>query len=172
MYYDEQEFDNTMAQWMTTKRFTSDASVNTKIRQRVLAYLQNGGAISVTHFERAYLELLAQGEIPQFKQTVNAASAAAAAPVIPPEVAAYIENPRTSAFEMRKRYANDPVFRKQYDAYETAKLKDRVAQEEASMNVTPEDVRKMTAQETRQRYHRDSKFRALIDRWIAEGKVI
>ena len=50
------EFDNAAQQWLIKYRYTPDAQVLATIAQRVQALLdQNGGYVSVAHFERAYL---------------------------------------------------------------------------------------------------------------------
>ena len=58
--YNEHAIDQTMQAWMQTKRFTADAKTNAAIRERVEVLLENGGYVSTSHFERAYLELLFQ----------------------------------------------------------------------------------------------------------------
>src|SRR5260221_8903904 len=120
MYSTEQEIDNSMVQWMTSKRFTPDATTNAAIRLRVMENLEQlGGYVSIASFERAYLELLNEDAIQPFRGSISEQPAAASA--IPPEVVAFIESPRTTTSELRRRYLNDQTFRKQYDAYEKSK---------------------------------------------------
>src|ERR1700675_1982130 len=116
-----EQIDGTMAQWMQTKRFTADAKTNAAIRERVEALLESGGYVSTSHFERAYLELLNEDVIQPFRGSI--AEQPAAAPLIPPDVIAWIENPRVSSFEQRRRYATDPQFKKYYDLYLNTQLK-------------------------------------------------
>src|SRR5258708_17865505 len=116
--YDEQEIeiDKAQAQWMINERFTADPKTNALIRERVERLLESGGYVSTSHFSRAYVELINEDEIQPFRGSL--AEQPAAAPATSPDVISFIESPRTSASELRRRYNSNPTFRQQYDAYE------------------------------------------------------
>jgi hypothetical protein len=159
------QFDIAAEQWLRKHRYTGDAQVLAKISQRVQDLLeQNGGYVSTAHFERAYLELLDAGKIRPFKDPLN--SHAAAAPAIPQDAIDFIE--RESAFEQRRRYANDPVFKRHYDAYANQQ---KTAQESPDSTLSVEDYRKLPAAQVAQRYQKDRSFRALVDKLISDGKI-
>lgn len=170
MYNEEQEIDNTMAQWMTSKRFSPDATTNAAIRQRVEENLEKlGGYPSIASFERAYLELLNEDAIQPFRGSI--AEQPAAAPAIPPDVIAWIENPRVSSFEQRRRYATDPQFKKYYDLYLSTQLKAKVAAEERETALTAEQYYAMPRIEVVKKYRSSAGFRRAVDKLIAEGKI-
>jgi len=165
MYGTEQEIDNTMSQWMLTKRFTADPKTNALIRQRVEEYLELGGYVAQAHFEKAYLSLLDEEVIQPFRGSI--ASQPSAAPEIPPEIVSWIESPRTSTSDLRHRYNSDPIFRKQYDAYE----KTKVGQTQVTLSV--EEYRKLPAAVVAQNYRRDHPqgFRVAVDKLISAGLI-
>jgi hypothetical protein len=165
--YNEQELDKTMADWLRTKRCSDDDATNAKILARVISYLEDHSYVAISHFERAYLELVASGDVKPFRGALEHKPSPYAA--IPAEVVAFIENPRTSAFEISRRYANDRAFQKQYDQYGQLKLKEKVAQD--TQQLTPETFHSMSAQEARTKYHRDPKFRVQVDQLSAAGKI-
>jgi hypothetical protein len=168
--YNEQEIDNTMSQWMMTKRFTPDAKTNAAIRLQVEENLEQlGGHPSIASFERAYLELLDEDKIQPFRG--SAAEQPAAAPLIPPDVIAWIENPRVSAFEQRRRYATDLQFRKYYDLYANQQLKAKVAEETSRIALTADEYRSLPAATVIQRYRRDRGFKIAVDALIAKGLI-
>ena len=168
--YNEQEIDNTMAQWMTSKRFTQDATANAAVRLRVLENLETfGGYASIASFERAYLELRAEGAVPEFRGSI--AEQPDPAPLIPPDVIAWIENPRVSSFEQRRRYATDPVFKKYYDAYANQQLKAKIAQEDAVVSLTAEEYHRLPAATIVTRYRREPRFKSAVDALIAKGLI-
>jgi hypothetical protein len=170
MYNEEQEIDNTMAQWMTSKRFSPDATTNAAIRQRVEENLEKlGGYPSIASFERAYLELLNEDAIQPFRGSI--AEQPAAAPAIPPDVIAWIENPRVSSFEQRRRYSTDKEFKRYYDLYADQQLKARIAQETGGFSLSAEEYRSLPAATVVQRYRRDRGFKIAVDKLIAEGKI-
>ena len=164
--YDEQEIDNSMAQWMQTKRFTADPKTNALIRERVEVLLENGGYVSTSHFERAYLGLLDEDVIQPFRGSIT--DQPSSAPAISPDTIAFIESPRTTASELRRRYSSDPTFRKQYDLYEKTKGQTR---EPSCSTLTVEEYRTMRAADVVQRYRRDAGFKAGVDKLIAQGKI-
>jgi hypothetical protein len=166
--YDEYEIDQAMQAWMLTKRFTPDSRTNAAIRQRVEEYLESGGYVSVAHFERAYLELLDEERIQPFRGSLN--EQPAAAPAIPPDVVSFIESPRTSAAELRRRYYSDQTFRKQYDAYEKSKGRN---QQSGVVSLTAEQYHALPAATIVQNYRADHPkgFKAAVDKLIAQGKV-
>lgn len=165
-----EEIDNVMSEWMQTKRFTANAATNAAIRERVLENLEQlGGYVSIASFERAYLELIASGIIKPFRGSIT--EQPAAAPAIPDDVIAWIENPRISSFEQRRRYASDPVFKKHYDAYADQQLKARIAQETSGIDLTVEEYRSLPAQMIITRYRREPGFKIAVDKLIAQGKI-
>lgn len=170
MYYNEIEIDQAMQSWMLSKRFTADATINAKIRQRVLENLESlGGYVSVASFERAYLELLDQDEIQPFRGSI--AEEPPAAPLIPKEIVDFIESPRVSSFEQRRRYATDKEFKRYYDLYANQQLKAKVAQETSGITLTAGQYRELPAATVIQRYRRDSGFKIAVDKLIAQGKI-
>jgi hypothetical protein len=170
MYNNENEIDQAMQSWMTTKRFTAETATNVKIRQRVLENLEQlGGYVSIASFERAYLELLNEGEIQPFRGSITEQSAPA--PLIPPDVIAWIENPRVSAFEQRRRYANDKEFKRYYDLYLSTQLKTKVAAEENETLLTVEQYNAMPRIEVVKKYRSSASFRRGVDKLIAQGKI-
>ena len=170
MYNNENGIDQAMQSWMTTKRFTAETTTNAKIRQRVLENLEHlGGYVSVASFERAYLELLNEDEIQPFRGSISEQPAAPT--LIPKEITEFIESPRVSAFEQRRRYANDPQFKKYYDLYADQQLKARIAQETGGVSLTAEEYRALPAAITIQRYRRDKGFKIAVDKLIAQGKI-
>jgi hypothetical protein len=165
-----EQIDNTMVQWMTSKRFSPDATTNAAIRLRVQENLEQlGGFVSIASFERAYLELTASGAINPFRGSV--AEQPAPAPLIPPDVVAWIESPRVSAFEQRRRYATDPQFKKYYDLYLSTQLKAKVAAEESETLLTVEQYNAMPRIEVVKKYRSSVSFRRGVDKLIAEGRI-
>jgi hypothetical protein len=161
--YNEQDFDDKMAEWMLRHRYTDDSTTNAKIAARVRSY--GFSFISVSAFERAALELINEGEIEPFSG--NVFEQPGPADPIPADVRAFIESPRTSAFELRKRYAADKNFRKFYDLHTDLKLKEQITQEDGE-ELTPESFRLMSTATARHRYKTDARFRATFDRLSAE----
>jgi hypothetical protein len=168
--YNEQEIDNTMAQWMTSKRFTADATTNATVRLRVQENLEQlGGYVSVASFERAYLELLNEDAIQPFRGSI--AQQPAPAPLIPKEIIDFIESPRVSAFEQRRRYATDPQFKKFYDLYATMQLKAKVAAEETESAITVEQYNAMPRTEVVKKYRSSPSFKRGVDSLIKRGLI-
>lgn len=168
MYNEEHEIDIMMAQWMQTKRFTADAKTNAAIRERVEVLLENGGYVSTSHFERAYLELLDEDEIQPFRGSL--AEQPDAAPAIPNDVVAFITSPRTTASELRHRYRTDRTFRTQYDTYEKAKNQTEEEKSTAT-SLTVEKYRRLPAGVVVQKYRQNGVFRAQVDALIAKGLI-
>jgi hypothetical protein len=165
--YNEQEIDNTMVQWMTSKRFTADATTNAAIRERVLENLEQlGGYVSIASWERAYLELLDEDVIQPFRGALSEHQAAA--PAVSPDTITFIESPRTTASQLRHRYNTDQAFRQQYDLYEKTKGQTR---ESSGSTLTVEEYRNMRAADVVQRYRRDAGFKTGVDKLIAQGKI-
>jgi hypothetical protein len=166
----EHEIDQTMQAWMQTKRFTASATVNAAIRERVLENLEQlGGYVSIASFERAYLELRDENAVPEFRGSI--AEQPAAPPLIPPDVIAWIESPRVSSFEQRRRYATDPQFKKYYDLYLSTQLKAKVAAEEKEETLTVEQYNAMPRIEVVKRYRASAAFKRGVDRLIAKGLI-
>jgi hypothetical protein len=76
-----------------------------------------------------------------------------------------------SAFEQRRRYANDPMFKKQYDAYANAQLKAKVAAEENEETLTVAQYNSMAAIEVAKKYRSSPSFKRGVDKLVAEGKI-
>ncbi len=168
--FDEQEIDNTMVQWMQTKRFTADGKTNAAVRLRVLENLEQlGGYPSIASWERAYLELLDEDVIQPFRGSL--AEQPAAAPLIPQEIIDWIESPRVSSFEQRRRYATDPQFKKYYDLYLSTELKAKVAAEQSEATLTVEQYNAMPRIEVVKKYRSSAGFRRGVDKLIAQGKI-
>jgi hypothetical protein len=166
MYSTEQEIDQAMQTWMLGKRFSADAKTNAAIRERVEVLLENGGYVSTSHFERAYLELLNEDEIQPFRGSI--ASLPATSPDVPQSVIDWIESPRTTASELRRRYNSDQAFRQQYDLYEKTKGQTR---ESSGSTLTVEDYRNMRAADVVQRYRTDRGFKSSVDSLIKRGLI-
>jgi len=170
IYSTEQEIDQAMQAWMVNERFTPDPKTNALIRERVELLLENGGGyVATAHFSRAYLELLNEDAIRSFKGALS--EQPAPAPLIPPDVIAFIESPRVSSFEQRRRYATDKDFKRYYDLYADQQLKARIAQETLGVTLTVEEYRSLPAATVIQRYRRDRGFKIAVDKLIAEGKI-
>lgn len=169
--YDEQEIeiDRAMQAWMLGKRFTADAKTNAAIRERVEALLESGGYVSTSHFERAYLELLNEDAIQPFRGALS--EQPTAAPAISPDVIAFIESPRTSASELRRRYNSDQAFRKQYDLYEKSKAQN---QQPGVVSLTAEEYHRIPAATIVQNYRSDHPrgFKAAVDSLIKRGLIV
>ena len=163
-----QQFDDAFEQWIRG-RYTNDAQTIAKIGQRVRENLERlGGIPAAASFERSYLELVAEKVIRPFRGTVDQ-HVAAEQPEIPHDVVHFIEH--ASAFEQRRRYSQDPVFKKHYNAYATAQLKERIAQETSGTTLDVESYRELPAAVVAKRYHSDRTFRAAVDSLIAQGKI-
>lgn len=170
MYSTEQEIDNAMKAWMLNERFSPDPKTNAKIRERVELLLENGGGfVSTSHFSRAYLELLNEDEIQPFRGSIS--EQPAPAPLIPKEIIEFIESPRISAFEQRRRYATDKEFKRYYDLYAEKQLKARIAQETGGVSLTAEEFRSLPTATVIQRYRREKGFKAAVDALISKGLI-
>lgn len=164
-----EQFENAFEQWLRGHRYTDDAQTIKKIGQRVHENLERlGGVVAVASFERAYLELVSEKAIKSFRGTVGEV-VAAETPTLPQDVIHFIEH--ASAFEQRRRYSQDAVFKKQYDTYANAQLKQQIAQESSGSTLSVEDYRKLPAATVAKRYHSDRIFRTAVDKLIAEGKI-
>lgn len=165
----ERDFDNAAEQWLRTHRYTADAQVLTQIGRRVHALLeQNGGFVSTAHYHRAYLELVFEKAIRPFRGTVS--EHASNAPAIPQDTIDFIESPRTSAWELDRRYRSDPTFRKQYDAYEQFKGQ-KLEQQPGVVSLSVEEYNKIPTATIAARYQRDRSFRIAVDKLISEGRI-
>lgn len=169
MYSTEQQIDNAQAQWMLNERFTADPKTNALIRERVDLLLESGGYVAPSHFSRAYLELINEDAIQPFRGSISEQQPPA--PLIPPDIIAWIENPRTSAFELRRRYAGDKDFKRYYDLYADQQLKAKIAQETSGIALTVEEYRSLPATVLHQRYRREKGFKVAVDKLIAQGKI-
>lgn len=170
MYDLEKETDNAQEQWMLNRRFTADAKTNALIRAEVESYIEEaGGYPAPAHFERFYLQLLNDGQIQPFRGSL--AEQPAAARLIPPDVTAWIENPRVSSFEQRRRYATDPQFKKYYDLYLSTQLKAKVAAEESEATLTVETYNATPRIEVVKKYRSSAGFTRGVDKLIAQGKI-
>jgi hypothetical protein len=165
-----EQFDNAFEQWLRGHRYTDNAQVIAKIAQRVRENLEQlGGIVAAASFERAYLELLAEKAIRPFRGTVYDSVAAETPAGIPADMLHLIEH--GSAFEQRRRYSQDAVFKKHYDAYATQQLKEKIAQESSGSDLTVDEYRKLPAYTVAQRYRKEKAFRASVDAMIAQGLI-
>jgi hypothetical protein len=168
----EQDFDNAADQWLRQHRFTSDAQTLQRIALRVRENLEKlGGYVSISSYERGYLELVAERKIQPFRGTVSQHVAAESAPAIPQEIIDWIENPRVSSFEQRKRYSQDPQFKRYYDLYASLQLKAKVAAEQNEETLTVEEYNSMRAVDVARKYRASAAFKRGVDRLVAEGKI-
>lgn len=168
--YDDTDIDQVMTTWMQTKRFTADVTTNAAIRQRVEENLERlGGYPSIASFERAYLELIDQDEIQPFRGSV--AEHSTAAPSISPDTIVFIESPRTTASELRRKYNSDPTFRQRYDLYER-RTKGQT-QQPSVVSLTADDYHRLPAAQIVQSYRSDHPkgFRAAVDSLIKRGLI-
>jgi hypothetical protein len=170
MYNEELEIDKAQADWMLHRRFSADVKTNAMIRREVENYLEKaGGYPAPAHFERFYLQLLNDGKIQPFRGSL--AEQPAAAPPIPPEIVAWIESPRVSSFEQRRRYATDPQFKKYYDLYLNTQLKAKVAAEEKEEELSVDTYNSMARIDVVKRYRSSPSFKRGVDRLIAKGLI-
>jgi hypothetical protein len=115
------------------------------------------------------LELVAENVISPFRGSISEQEAAA--PLIPPDVIAWIENPRVSSFEQRRRYATDPQFKKYYDLYLSTQLKAKVAAEQKEEELSLETYNSMSRIDVVKKYRSSASFKRGVDRLI-EMKLI
>jgi len=168
--YTKEQFDDAASQWLVKHRATEDAATLSQILTRTRDNLERlGGYPAPSSFERSYLELVSEGVIKSFRGSLM--DKPAAAPEIPPDVVAWIENPRVSSFEQRRRYATDPQFKKYYDLYANQQLKAKVAEETSGIALTADEYRSLPAATVIQRYRRDRGFKMAVDKLIAEGRI-
>jgi hypothetical protein len=168
--YTKEQFDDAASQWLIKHRATEDPATLSQILTRTRENLDRlGGYPAPSSFERSYLELVSEGAIKPFRGSLL--DKPAAAPEIPPEVIAWIENPRVSAFEQRRRYATDPQFKKYYDLYLNTQLKAKVAAEENETLLTVEQYNAMPRIEVVKKYRASAGFRRGVDALIAQGKI-
>src|SRR5258708_27234575 len=161
------EVTEAASQWMVRHRATEDPAVIAKIVERAQENLERlGGFISPSSFERAYLDLISEKAIAPFRGSL--ADKPAATPEIPPDVVTWIESPRTSASELRRRYSSDPTFRKQYDLYAKSKGQN---QQPGVVSLTAEQYHALPAQTIVTRYRREAGFKAAVDGLIARGLI-
>lgn len=150
-------------QWLTKKRFVADPSSLSLIVAKAQELVDElGGVLAPAHFERAYLTLVQRGTIPVCRETVDSVTAKEQ---IPPEIADYIE--RATAFDLRRRYANDSEFKRQYDLYTANQQK----KESTGSALTVEEYRSMSAQQIIRAYRSDAVFKAGVDSLIARGEI-
>jgi hypothetical protein len=107
--FNETKIDQTMVQWLTTKRCGDDIS-NDKVLSVVNSLLANGYPLSISLFERAYLRLVADGEIKPFKEKLAVAAVPAAR--VPLSVKEYHA---MRASEVARKCLTDPVFKADID---------------------------------------------------------
>lgn len=163
----EHELDKLMEVFMLTHRFTSDPKVNALIRKRVESNLEEyGGYPSVTHFERAYLELCNEKAITPFRGT---AAEHQDTPAIPADVINFIE--RASAFELRRRYANDKDFRRQYDLYAADEIRKKAEREQNGFVLTVEEYKSLPAATIIRNYRSSPQWKRAIDDLVARGEI-
>jgi hypothetical protein len=158
------EAERIASQWLVNHRATSDPRTLSLIVERAQQLVEDlGGYLSVAHFERGYLELLNEGAISKIDVGFAKQSAA---PAIPQEVIDFIESPRTSAWELQRRYNTDATFRSQYDLYERQR---KVQQANSTLSV--EEYRRLPAATIAKKYRIDAGFRAAVDSLISRGLI-
>lgn len=163
------ETEQAATQWLANKRGVDDprslAMIVTRAEQLVE---ERGGHISLTHFEVAYLQLLNERAIPKFSGSFK--DKPAKQPV-PQDVIDYIEH--TPAREVRRRYNSDPIFRAQYDAYESSKRTQQQQQQQATETgtLTADAYRRIPAATIARKYQTDLQFRAQVDALIKRGEI-
>ena len=165
MYDLEEEIDKAQSDWMMNRRFTADPATNALIRGEVENYLEEaGGYPAPAHFERFYLRLLNDGKIQPFRGALS--EQPPPAPLIPKEIIDWIESPRVSSFEQRRRYATDPQFKKYYDLYLSTQLKAKVAAEQKEEELSVETYNNMSRIEVVKKYRSSPSFKRGVDRLI------
>lgn len=161
------ELMDTAEKWLLTKRATTDPAILSAILHRTQNIWEtNGGYLSVSHVERAYLELCAAGEIPRIAGTMHDKLEANA---IPQDLINYIE--RTPARELQRRYNSDATFRAQYDAYEASKRSQQQQQSQEAGTLTAEAYHRIPAVTIARKYQSDVVFRAQVDALIKRGEI-
>lgn len=157
-------------EWMTTRRATQHPETLAKIVARAQELWETqGGYFSKSHLERSYIGLTNAGVIKPFKGTMH--DRVDAANAIPKEIVDFIENPRTSAWELQRRYKTDAAFRRHYDAYEKQRAPKQQQQAVATGTLTVEEYRRLPAAVIAAKYQRDSAFRAQVDSLINRGLI-
>lgn len=148
------DFDAFFAQWLRTKRYTSDAHDLAQVQIYAQGILdEEGGYPSVSLFERAYLEALRDEVIKEFRDP---------APVV--EDVAPIDFSQMPVAEIRRRYNSDPNFRAQYDA-------SNGRDGGQSVPLTAEAYHKLSTSETIRRYSNEPAFKAAVDSLIERGLI-
>jgi hypothetical protein len=149
------------SQWMVTHRGTDDPAILGKIVHRVEELIEEqGGYPSVSHFERAYIELRNAGELPK----IEGAFQLEQKPSFDREFLAYIE--RTSAFEQSRRYKTDPIFRAKFDAYQK-----QTKREAINVPNSAAEYHQIPARVVAARYQKEPGFRRAIDALVARGEI-
>jgi hypothetical protein len=166
MSYDPQT-EQAATQWLAKHRFVSDAKSMALIVERAEQLVEElGGYIAPAHFERVYLTLVNDGVITPFRGTFETQQQSAA---IPEDIVQFIEH--ASAFEQRRRYANDKEFKRLYDLYANQQLKAKIAQESSGSTLSVEEYNRIPANQVAARYQRDRSFKAQVDSLISRGLI-
>ena len=87
------------------------------------------------------------------------------------DVIDWIESPRVSSFEQRRRYASDPQFKKYYDLYLSTQLKAKVAAEQKEEELSVETYNSMSRIDVVKKYRSSAAFKRGVDKLIAERKI-
>lgn len=161
------ETEQAATQWLANKRGVDDPRSLALIVARAEQLVEErGGCISLTHFEVAYLQLLNEHAIPKFSGSFR--DKPEKQPV-PQDVIDYIEH--TPAREARRRYNSDPIFRAQYDAYESSKRTQQQQQATDTGTLTADAYRRIPAATIARKYQTDLQFRAQVDALIKRGEI-
>lgn len=159
----EPEIQNAAEQWLLTTRATRDSETLSKVVARAREIHQaQGGYISSSHFERAYLELVNEKAIQPFKGNMAQQLAEESAP-IPQDVVNFIE--RASSFELRSKYRTDPQFRRYYDLYQ------KQPKQSQTQELTADEYRRMPSKELQQKL-RSPSFKLQVMKLIAAGQIL
>jgi hypothetical protein len=159
------EIQEAATSWLVNKRATSDPRTLALIVQRAEAIHQaQGGYISSSHFERAYLELANEGTIQRFSGSM---SAKLDENEIPREIITFIET--ASAFQLQRAYKNDAEFRRYYDLWEGSKSPQQ--QQQTHEVLTAELYHRIPAATIARKYQTDSAFRGQVDALIKRGEI-
>jgi hypothetical protein len=160
------EVEQAATEWLTKHRATKDPETLAKIVKRAQELVAElGGFIAPAHFERAYLELVTEGEIEAFRGNMQEKIEE---PDIPREIETFITT--ASAFQLQRAYKNDPTFARYYDVW-AARSKKSGQPSSAPLVVTVEEYTRTPAAVIAARYQREAAYRSAIDKLVDEAKI-
>lgn len=154
------DFDSVFALWLRTKRFTADPRTLAQIGLYVRGMLdEEGGFISLAHFERAYLQLVDEGVIEPFREAAPEVEDGS----VPADVVRFIKTAPVE--EVRRRYNSDVRFRRQFDQYSSGSV------EQTASELTAEAYHKLPATEVIRRYRSEPAFKEAVDGLVQQGLI-